>query len=715
MAAPSISDLIKEIKVGQLVLPEFQRGYVWTPGQVKNYMRSLYRRYPTGHFLIWKTYAPQRSRGQSPISENAYSRLILDGQQRLTSVFTLFEGKPPAFYEGETLYFDLYFNLTTEDFEFYQKAKMAHDPLWVAVTPFLTKGINQWLTELDALPTEQRDLYLKFHLAKFNKLDAIRNYTYNLDEVTDKPLEEIVTIFNLVNSSGTELSNADLALARVCVGWPEARDTLKGAQQHFAAAGFNFKLEFLARCISAVSVGNAYFEGGFDKAGPDLVQKSWNDSERVLEYLVNILRNDAYIDSSETLSSPYVLAPMVVYLSRRGGIFKDDAEKRGFLHWMYLALMWGRYTGSTDTQLQADVNALQSEDVIRALLANILQDRGRLKVEPQDLEGQGTRSRFYPITYIVARSKGAVDWFSGVKLYNSNLGKSFGLEDHHIFPQSVLYKNGYKKKESKDRKIVNELANRAYLTKKANLRAADALPSKYLPQVQGKYPKALSDQFVPTSPVLWQVENYQQFLAERRKLIANAINTFLDVLLEQDERQQPIDEKIKQIVAGGESQSVEFKSSLRWDYKTNSKNKGLEGVVVKTVAGFMNGKGGTLLIGVGPKGEVLGIENDYNTFHQNPNRDGFEQKLTNLLAHQLGKELIPLVHVGFVSVDGKDICWLRVEASPTPVYVEEENSVTFYARLGNTTQPMNPKEMTQYISIRWEQGSSSVGVLLPSK
>jgi hypothetical protein len=151
---------------------------------------------------------------------------------------------------------------------------------------------------------------------------------------------------------------------------------------------------------------------------------------------------------------------------------------------MYLALMWGRYTGSTDTQVQADVNALANEDVLSALLANILQDRGRLKVEPQDLEGQGTRSRFYPIAYIVARSHGAVDWFTGVKMYNRNIGKSYGLEDHHVFPQSVLYKNGYKKKESKDRKIVNDLSNRAFLTKKANLRASNALPSKYLPEVK---------------------------------------------------------------------------------------------------------------------------------------------------------------------------------------------------------------------------------------
>src|SRR5271166_1926614 len=253
-------------------------------------------------------------------------------------------------------------------------------------------------------------LFLGRPLGRFNTLDIIRTYAYHLDEVADKSVDEIVTIFNLVNSSGTELSNADLALARVCVGWPEARDVLKAALQNFEAAGFKFKLELLTRCISAVAVGNAYFEGGFDKATPEAVQRAWNESERALEYLINILRNDAYIDSSVTLSSPYVLVPIVVYLSRHGGVFKDDPEKRGFLHWMYLALMWGRYTATVDTRLQADVNALQSEDVLRALLTYILQDRGRLKVEPLDLEGQGTRSRFSSITYVVARSQGAVDW-----------------------------------------------------------------------------------------------------------------------------------------------------------------------------------------------------------------------------------------------------------------------------------------------------------------
>lgn len=699
-AVQPISALIDEIKRGELILPEFQRGYVWKLDQVKSYILSLYRNYPTGHFLIWKTYKPQVARGKVQDSDNSFSRLILDGQQRLTTVFATFEGKPPAFYEGEELYFDLYFNLLEEDFQFFQKSKMANNPYWLAVTPFLKKGIHQFLDEMDSLPAETKALY-SGQLRKFNRLDGIRNYTYHLDEVSEKPVEEIVRIFNLVNSNGTPLNKADLALARVCSYWPEARETLRRARDGFEKAGFSFDLEFLTRCISSVAVGNIYFEGGFDKTEPEKIKDAWSSTSKTLEYLVNLLRNDAYIDSSENLNTPYVLIPLVVYLTRQGGIFKKDVEKKRFLHWMYAALMWGRYSGSMESNMQADLNSFSSEDPVSELLNNIVRDRGRIKVEPQDLEGKGTNSSFYTLTYVAARSRGAIDWFTGMNLYSSNLGKSFGLEDHHIFPQSVLYKNGYDATETKQRQKVNEIANRAFLTKKANLRASNALPSHYLPQVKANYPTALRDQFIPENIPLWEVDRYEDFLAERRKIIATAINQFLDNLIAESPKPESLDESLKRLLARGESEDTEFKSSLRWDYKESRKNKDLEGVIAKTVAGLMNSKGGTLLIGIGPNKEVLGLQNDYATLHNDQNRDGFEQKLIQILMRRLGKDSATLAHVSFMEIENKDVCWVRVEPGPKPVYVEDDGDVRFYVRIGNSTQPMNPKELTEYASKHW--------------
>src|SRR5687767_2206499 len=97
----TVNALIHDIDGGQLILPEFQRGYVWSATQVREYLASLYRGYPTGSFLIWKTPNPGLVRG-GPTNDGASDvQLILDGQQRLTSVFTLVTGKAPPFYEGE--------------------------------------------------------------------------------------------------------------------------------------------------------------------------------------------------------------------------------------------------------------------------------------------------------------------------------------------------------------------------------------------------------------------------------------------------------------------------------------------------------------------------------------------------------------------------------------------------------------------------------------
>jgi uncharacterized protein with ParB-like and HNH nuclease domain len=120
----TITELLREIEKRELILPEFQRGFVWTQAKVKNYIESIYRNYPTGHFLIWKTYKPQKHRGDTNETDTQYNRLILDGQQRLTALYTVFKGEPPPFFEGGKLYFRIFFNVLTDEFEYWQPVKM---------------------------------------------------------------------------------------------------------------------------------------------------------------------------------------------------------------------------------------------------------------------------------------------------------------------------------------------------------------------------------------------------------------------------------------------------------------------------------------------------------------------------------------------------------------------------------------------------------------
>src|SRR3954454_853929 len=95
-----IEDILSQIDLGSMALPEFQRGYVWNRDQVRGLMQSLYRRYPVGSLLVWVTKTEiADARGQVTMTPGSV-RLLLDGQQRITSLYGIVRGRPPKFFEG---------------------------------------------------------------------------------------------------------------------------------------------------------------------------------------------------------------------------------------------------------------------------------------------------------------------------------------------------------------------------------------------------------------------------------------------------------------------------------------------------------------------------------------------------------------------------------------------------------------------------------------
>jgi hypothetical protein len=121
-------------------------------------------------------------------------------------------------------------------------------------------------------------------------------------------------------------------------------------------------------------------------------------------------------------------------------------------------------------------------------------------------------------------------------------------------------------------------------------------------------------------------------------------------------------EEIRNLILGGENDMIEFKSSLRWDYKLNQVNKTLELVIAKTISGFLNSKGGKILIGVNDDGVILGIGNDYNTLSKK-NYDGFLQMFTNIVNNYIGKEFFRYLSPRKVKIDEMDICVVDIERS----------------------------------------------------
>jgi len=158
------------------------------------------------------------------------------------------------------------------------------------------------------------------------------------------------------------------------------------------------------------------------------------------------------------------------------------------------------------------------------------------------------------------------------------------------------------------------------------------------------------------------------------------------------------------IIRQGEGAHLEFKSSLRWDMVESRTNRTLEGVILKTLAGFLNSHvGGTLLIGVADDGAIIGLEKDYATLKK-PNQDGFEQALMTAISANLGADLCQFVHILFHVIDDKEVCRLIVSPSTRPVFLEQGNTPKFFVRTGGATRDLNIQEALDYVDGRWKRG-----------
>jgi hypothetical protein len=330
-------------------------------------------------------------------------------------------------------------------------------------------------------------------------------------------------------------------------------------------------------------------------------------------------------------------------------------------------------------------------------MQEIRDERGRIEVQASDLQGRGKRTRrFYNMVRTVIRANDPVDWKTGEPLKGS-----YQLESHHIFPKSKLYEE-YDSGNSTHRKLVNEIANRAFLTPATNRQLGDDLPENYLPDIIEDYPQAIESQFIPDNPELWKLDNYEDFLAKRRELLADAINDYMDDLVI-DGGGGGEKESAEELIQKGENARIEFKQTFLYDVYREQPNKDLKKEVAKEIAALANSEGGAVVIGVkDDTKEVKGLERDYNLMQKG--KDSFGLQLWQAVADRLGQMMATAyTHVNFEEVDGKEVCVIWVDNSPKPVFFEEDDSEQFYVRTGTSAQPLSIQEANEYIGEHWSQ------------
>jgi hypothetical protein len=679
----TVGHLVAMIKGGELRLPEMQRRYVWPATRVRDLLDSLYRGYPSGTILVWETDREMPSR-DLPIAQDSSPfkghKLLLDGQQRLTSLSAILRAQPIEV-RGRKRPIEILFNLdhpegppvdvieveddaqeveeeaeteADEDegelniqerlrlrtFVVASRALLA-DPRWIRVSDVFkeSKSDAQILrTLVKSLDDPLFDKYSK----RLQQLRRIRDYPYVM-HVLDRDLsyEEVAEIFVRVNSLGMKLRGSDLALAQITSRWQDSLKLFERFQEDCEEKWFTLDLGLIVRALVVFATGQSRFRT-VASISLERLKAAWPKAKDGLRFAINFLRTNAGIEDETLLSSPLFIIGIGYYALKQDYCLSVEDE-RELRRWFYIANARGHYSrGASESTLDADLHIITNRGSTNELLEALRQQLGRFEVEPADLVGRGQRSALFTMAYLALKAGGAKDWRSRLGLSLTHSGRYHFIEHHHVFPKALLKKAGFENEQ------INEIANMAFVAGGTNRNLSSKPPDEYLARVveeQGE--DALRAHCIPLERKLWTVEGYPRFLEYRRAALSRIINEFIE---KDAGRSAALD--IDAVIRDGESDRVEFKSSARWDHRERKPNKALEGVIAKTVAGFLNAQGGTLVIGVDDEGKVLGLDADFRTLSKRPDRDGYQQFLVSLLSTAFGKDVAAGLSISFHPANG---------------------------------------------------------------
>ena len=285
-------------------------------------------------------------------------------------------------------------------------------------------------------------------------------------------------------------------------------------------------------------------------------------------------------------------------------------------------------------------------------------------------------------------------------VFDPNTTAPRSIEQHHLFPRAHLGKE-----EVTAPRQVNAIANMAFLDWPENAEIAAVSPQEYWLTMTASMEKERLERqlYWHALPVGWEQLDYATFLERRRNLIAAVVRDGFNTLWEDRKAAEPT--SVKDLVTVGESQTVEFKSTARWNLHVGRADKKIEHVISKTVCGFLNAEGGELLIGVDDNGIPVGLANDMQTLGSKADRDGYELFLRQHLDNSLSVRTAGIVRIHFEQLAGEDVCVASVAASGKPVFAkasdggQEPNE--FWVRMGNATKQLHGDDMVQYQTNHW--------------
>ena len=546
------------IERGELRLPEMQRRYIWRSTRVRDLLDSLYRGYPSGAILLWE------SEEDVPLQEfaieqsgNPYqtTRLLLDGQQRLTSLSAVIRGKPVKV-RGRVKPIEILFNLehpdemsvvtevnennndeegiddetdSTEDelLERFNRMtfvvgtrKLEQLQQWVRVTDVFKNDSDKQLLKSAGIGNFDDPRYEKYS-QRLAKLRSVRKYVYRMD-ILERSLsyEEVTEIFVRVNSLGAKLRSSDLALAQITAKWRGALKIFQGFQEQCTKSGFHLDLGIHLRNLVVFATDQSRFLT-VGSLPLEKLKSAWKESVEGMNFALDFLKNNVSIDSPALLSSPFLVVTLGYYCHNRNYEL-SNAEADRLRQWVLVANTKGRYSrGSSETLLDQDLAIIQDGGGANKLLDRLRLQVGRLEIFPEELVGRNQRSALFKTMFLAFKTSGAHDWHSNLVIALGHRGAQHRLQFHHIFPKAVL-------KGKTSTQETDDIANLAFIGGKTNRKISNKAPEQYFPDLISKAGHGpFEAQCIPTESSLLSVNSYQQFLTERRKVVSKKLNEFI--------------------------------------------------------------------------------------------------------------------------------------------------------------------------------------------
>ena len=565
----TLKKLLLDIEMGEIGLPDIQRPFVWPRSKVRDLFDSMYRGFPIGYLLFWenKSSGEHHTIGANR-KQKAPQLLIVDGQQRLTSLYAVIKASKIINADFKEELIRIAFHPLKEKFEV-TNSPIEKDPEWIADISVLWKPETNTFTFIEgflARLKERRDL--SFHEEQkipvaIDRLAKLEDYPITAMEISYSVDEDrVAEIFVRINSKGTPLNQADFILTLMSVFWDEGRkqleDFCRGAKKPPSSnepSPYNHYFlpnpDQLLRAGVALGFRRARLEYVYSLLrGKDLQTKQFSDEQREKQFAIlkesqdyvlklqnwheffKALKHAGYPGSQFISSQMAVLYTFALWLIGKRDFKVDSYHLReAVARWFFMAALTGRYTGSPESQMEQDLGLLReahsADEFLRILKQQIeaILTRDYWEVTlPNKLETAAARNTGQFAYYAALCLLEAPVLYSQMKvsalLDPTIKAKKSALERHHLFPHQYLGRIGIC-----DKRLVNQAANYALVEWSTNIEISDSPPREYVPKLEAKFTsEELQNMYCwHALPERWYEMEYSLFLQERRKRMADVI------------------------------------------------------------------------------------------------------------------------------------------------------------------------------------------------